>query len=90
MRSDLWAWNRRQALWAIRGLSDTSAAAVRPLPIATPAEAGSRRTVVTLPAMTAGREVVEDYRAVGLSLRASSGAFLRATCAAPDHRAAPT
>ena len=51
--------------------------------------AGSEPEVALTP-MTAGREVVEDYRAVGLSLRAHPLAFLRAistgaaivTCAA--------
>jgi error-prone DNA polymerase len=32
---------------------------------------------VSLPAMTVGREVVEDYRSTGLSLRAHPLAFLR-------------
>ena len=36
-----------------------------------------REPAVSLPAMTAGREVVEDYRSKGLSLRAHPLAFLR-------------
>jgi error-prone DNA polymerase len=94
--------DRRQALWAIRGLSDAR------LPLfdreeTTPLEGRGRgegcqpppysavRTsppnllegehgepAVILPPMTAGREVVEDYRSTGLSLRRHPVAFLRA------------
>ncbi|HEY0269605.1 MAG TPA: error-prone DNA polymerase [Sphingomonas sp.] len=69
---------RREALWAIRGLPDT------PLPLFAAADA--REAIlraeldepgVAIPAMTAGAEVVEDYRAVSLSLRAHPLAFLR-------------
>ena len=63
--------DRRQAVWAIRGLSNTR------LPLFEHAEANEPAT--DLPAMTPGREVVEDYRAVGLSLRGHPVSFLRAT-----------
>ena len=63
--------NRRQAVWAIRGLSNTR------LPLFEHADANEPAT--ELPAMTPGREVVEDYRAVGLSLRDHPVSFLRAT-----------
>jgi error-prone DNA polymerase len=70
--------SRREALWAIRGLRD------EPLPLFAAADAreGAFRPeldeeMVQLAPMTAGREVVEDYRAQGLSLRQHPVAFLR-------------
>jgi error-prone DNA polymerase len=64
--------SRRQALWQVRGLNE------RPLPLfaAAGGEAG-REPAVALAAMTEGREVVEDYGALKLSLRAHPLAFLR-------------
>ena len=69
---------RREALWAIRGLRD------EPLPLFAAASAREDEVVpevaepaVTLRPMTAGGEVVEDYRHVSLSLRAHPVAFLR-------------
>ena len=53
--------DRRQAVWAIRGLAPA------PLPLFAAAEE-AREPAVTLTAMTDGRQVVEDYRSVGLSL----------------------
>jgi error-prone DNA polymerase len=61
--------DRRQALWAIRGLGDT------PLPLLAALE--SREEPVHLRALTAGREVVEDYRATQLTLRQHPLTFLR-------------
>jgi error-prone DNA polymerase len=70
--------NRRQALWAVKALGE------KPLPLlaASDARAGSVRPEVTeqpvaLVPLTEGREVVEDYRATQLSLRAHPVAFLR-------------
>ncbi|MBB3912345.1 error-prone DNA polymerase [Sphingomonas desiccabilis] len=70
--------DRRQALWAIKGL------AAEPLPLfaAADARAGGltpevAEAPVTLEPLTAGREVVEDYRATQLSLRAHPLTFLR-------------
>jgi error-prone DNA polymerase len=63
--------DRRAALWAIRGLRDTI------LPLFAAAEHRVEPDMI-LPAMTAGREVVEDYAAIGLSLRRHPVAFLRA------------
>jgi error-prone DNA polymerase len=70
--------DRRSALWVIRGLRD----AVLPL-FAAADRAGSPQPeffepAVSLPRMAAGREVVEDYSATGLSLRRHPLAFLRA------------
>jgi error-prone DNA polymerase len=61
--------DRRQALWAIKGLGEA------PLPLFAAAE--RREPAVTLAPLASGREVVEDYRATQLSLRAHPLAFLR-------------
>jgi error-prone DNA polymerase len=65
--------SRRQALWQVRGLRDRS------LPLF--AAAGVQETAlepkVKLRPMTQGREVVEDYSALSLSLRGHPVAFLR-------------
>ncbi|HET6306253.1 MAG TPA: error-prone DNA polymerase, partial [Rhodopila sp.] len=64
--------DRRRALWTIRGLSDTR------LPLFDTVEAEpDAEPAVALAAMTAGRQVVEDYRSTGLSLRRHPVAFLR-------------
>ncbi|MER8446525.1 error-prone DNA polymerase [Mesorhizobium sp. M1066] len=70
---------RREALWAIKGLRD------EPLPLFAAASSREQQTVpeiqepsVTLRAMTAGGEVVEDYSHVGLTLREHPVSFLRA------------
>jgi error-prone DNA polymerase len=63
--------DRRQALWRVRGLGGP------PLPLFAAAEARGLEPAVALAPMTEGREVVEDYRAVQLSLRAHPLAFLR-------------
>ena len=74
---------RREAVWAIRALRD------EPLPLfaAAAARAAAPIAEVTEPAvalrpMTAGREVVEDYSSVGLTLRRHPVAFLRSDLAA--------
>jgi error-prone DNA polymerase len=70
--------DRRQGLWQARGLGEA------PLPLFAAAdarEAGFSPEVlepaVALRRMTQGREVVEDYRALSLSLRGHPIAFLR-------------
>ncbi|MBB4837684.1 error-prone DNA polymerase [Sphingomonas kyeonggiensis] len=75
--------NRRQALWAIKGLSQA------PLDLFAAADAREGATVaevvepqVALLPLSAGREVVEDYRATQLSLRAHPLTFLRDRLAA--------
>ncbi len=69
---------RREALWAIKALRD------EPLPLFAAASAREQQLVpevaepdVVLKAMTGGREVVEDYGHVGLSLRDHPLAFVR-------------
>jgi error-prone DNA polymerase len=71
--------SRREAIWAIRALSDA------PLPLFAAAESGAEilpEPAVALRPMTAGREVVEDYAAMGLTLRRHPVAFLRVDLAA--------
>ena len=70
--------DRRQGLWAVRGLGEA------PLPLFAAAdarEAGLERAdnepPVVLRPMSDGREVVEDYRSLQLSLRAHPLTFLR-------------
>ena len=68
---------RREAAWAVRALRPD------PLPLfAALSEPEAPEPAVALPAMSAGGEVVADYCAQGLSLRAHPLAFLRGTLAA--------
>jgi error-prone DNA polymerase len=73
---------RREALWAIKGLRD------EPLPLFSAASVREQNSVtelqepmVALRPMTAGSEVVQDYRHVGLTLRGHPLTFLRADLA---------
>ncbi|HEX2764421.1 MAG TPA: error-prone DNA polymerase [Allosphingosinicella sp.] len=63
--------DRRQALWRVRGLGEA------PLPLFAFVEGQEREPEVALARLTEGREVVEDYRAVQLTLRRHPVAFLR-------------
>ena len=70
--------SRREASWAIKALHDEA------LPLFAAADDRAGRllpeimeTPVSLSPMTAGREVVEDYRSTGLSLRNHPVRFLR-------------
>ncbi len=65
--------NRRQALWAIRGLDET------PLPLiaASPAAGEGREPEVVLPPSPVSEEVADDYRALSLSLKDHPMALLR-------------
>ncbi len=65
--------DRRAALWAIRGLGE------KPPPLL--ALLDTQEPPALLAALTAGREVVEDYRATQLSLRAHPLSFLRSDLA---------
>jgi error-prone DNA polymerase len=64
---------RREALWAIKGLRDA------PLPLFDLGEETLELNEPEIPLkpMTDGREVVEDYQTLGLSLRAHPVSFLR-------------
>ena len=65
--------DRRQALWQLRGLG----AAPLPLFAAADAREEGREPQVVLAPLGEGREVVEDYRILQLSLRAHPLSFLR-------------
>ena len=78
--------SRRQARWEVRALGG------EPLPLFAAADAGRAalrpevdETPVALAPMTAGREVVEDYRSRGLTLRSHPVAFLRRDLAASGY-----
>ena len=73
------AQDRRQGLWKVKGLGEA------PLPLFAAADAREAQfsaegvePVVSLNPLTEGREVVEDYRTLQLSLRAHPLCFLRA------------
>jgi error-prone DNA polymerase len=73
------AENRRQGLWKVKGLGEA------PLPLFAAADAREEafspeglEPMVSLRPMTDGREVVEDYRSLQLSLRGHPLQFLRA------------
>jgi error-prone DNA polymerase len=72
------AENRRQGLWKVKGLGEA------PLPLFAAADAREDQfspegmePAVSLEPLTEGREVVEDYRSIQLSLRAHPVSFLR-------------
>ena len=79
--------SRRDALWAARALAGTS-----PLPLFAGDMDGEAITepAAHLPAMTEGEEVVEDYVAMRLTLRAHPMSFLRARLTPPPGAAPPT
>lgn len=65
--------DRRQAAWAISSLDRAG-----PLPLFdAPGEAGPPHPEPALPAMSAGEQVVADYRTTGLSLKQHPAALLR-------------
>ncbi|HCY98439.1 MAG: error-prone DNA polymerase [Rhodobacterales bacterium RIFCSPHIGHO2_02_FULL_62_130] len=63
---------RRDALWAAKALK-----APAPLPLFGPDGEGGIEPTVTLPQMTLGQEVIEDYLSLRLSLRAHPMELLR-------------
>ena len=65
------AANRRQALWAVRGLD--------PAPLPLFEHADGKEPDITLPAAPEGEEVTEDYRSLRLSLKRHPAALLRPT-----------
>jgi error-prone DNA polymerase len=70
--------DRRQALWAVKGLRDAGEPA---LPLLAPLAGDFAEPQAMLPAMGLGEHVVQDYRAVGLSLKRHPLALLRGTLA---------
>ncbi|WP_422000703.1 error-prone DNA polymerase [Reyranella sp.] len=70
--------SRRDVLWAVRGFADT------PLPLldAPKTDVRDLEPVVALPSLTLGEQVVDDYGAISMSLRAHPMALLRSRFAA--------
>ena len=60
--------SRRDVLWGVRGLSDAR------LPLL---EACDREPAVSLPTLTLGEQVIDDYSAISMSLRSHPMALLR-------------
>lgn len=63
--------DRRQALWEIAALADRPEALLESLP------SESTNEQITLPLMTAGEHVVQDYASTGLSIKAHPVSFVR-------------
>jgi error-prone DNA polymerase len=89
--------DRRQALWAIRGLdpaplplfaaAETAARMKPPAPGAPGTKKDRERTpMAPLPAMSLGEHVIEDYRSLRLSLKEHPAALLREELAARGYR----
>ena len=72
--------DRRDALWAARGLNRVGGQEDLPLFAAKPDMSSERD--FALPCMPLGEQVVEDYRALGLSLKTHPTALLRTSLAA--------
>jgi error-prone DNA polymerase len=68
---------RREALWAIRALRDTQLPLFEAMMEQSPAAPEVVEPPVALRPMTGGREVVEDYGHIGLTLRQHPVSFLR-------------
>ncbi len=72
--------DRRDALWAVRGLN--RAGDKDDLPLFAAAAGGEHEADAALPPMPPGEQVVEDYRHLSLSLKAHPVSFLRQILAA--------
>ena len=69
--------NRREALWAVKGLVGTYGAETLPLFAAEPAVAPAQEEPAGLPLMAPGEEVIHDYATLSLSLKGHPVQFLR-------------
>jgi error-prone DNA polymerase len=72
--------DRRDALWAARGLNRVGGQ--EDLPLFERGDDRTREPDVELPQMLMGEHIVEDYRTIGLSLKAHPTALLRAELSA--------
>jgi error-prone DNA polymerase len=70
--------NRRDALWAVRGLLGRAGAEDLPLFAAAPRPSADSEPDANLPPMPPGESVVHDYRALSLSLKGHPLQFIRA------------
>lgn len=68
---------RRQALWAVRALDGRNASEQIPLFDRLGTNLPENEPETTLPIMPLGEHVIQDYRALGLSLKAHPVSFLR-------------
>ena len=69
--------NRREALWAVKGLVGTYGAETLPLFAALPAYHSPQEEPAGLPLMAPGEEVIHDYSTLSLSLKGHPVQFLR-------------
>lgn len=69
--------NRRNALWAVKALNEKSAAEKLPLFDRADRADLQKEAEMRLPEMLPGEQVIEDYRALSLSLKAHPVSFLR-------------
>jgi len=71
--------NRRDALWAVRGLKGTSGAETLPLFVSAGHTSRREEPDAALPPMPLGESVVHDYRTLSFSLKGHPVSFLRGT-----------
>ena len=69
--------DRRDALWAVKGLKGTDGAETLPLFAAASERDPRREPDADLPPMPPGEQVIHDYRQLGLSLKAHPVSFVR-------------
>ena len=69
--------DRRDALWAVKGLKGTDGAETLPLFAAASQRDPRREPDADLPPMPPGEQVIHDYRHLGLSLKAHPVSFVR-------------
>lgn len=69
--------NRREALWAVKGLISTHGAETLPLFAIAPPKATPVEEPTGLPLMAPGEEVIHDYATLSLSLKGHPVQFLR-------------
>ena len=69
--------DRRDALWAVKGLRGTDGAETLPLFAAAVRRDPRREPDADLPPMPPGEQVIHDYRHLGLSLKAHPVSFVR-------------
>lgn len=69
--------NRRKALWAVRGLAGTDGAETLPLFEQLAAPPPRNESLIDLPLMAPGEDVVHDYRTMSFSLKAHPVSFMR-------------
>jgi error-prone DNA polymerase len=70
--------NRRDALWAVRGLKGSGGAENLPLFAAAGRPAHEEAEDADLPPLPPGEDVIHDYKSLSLSLKAHPVSFLRA------------